>query len=330
MIITMTPLRISFLGGGTDYPEYFSTHGGATLATTINKYVYLTVSPLTHFFDHRIRVSYAKTELCREVSEIQHPSVRESLKYLGIDGGVEIAVVSDLPARTGLGSSSSFTVGLLNALHAWRGQFVTRAQLAKEAVYVERERIKERVGFQDQYLAAQGGFLHLQFSGNDQVVSQPVPLSSARLEALQGRLLMFYTGLQRTAHEVLSEQLARTEQGKLTSELQTLRALVDQGLQLLLSDRDLDQFGELLHQGWLLKRQFSASTSNQLVDESYAAARKAGAIGGKLLGAGAGGFLLLYVPTAAQHAVRTALASLREVPFQFENTGSQVIFYRPH
>lgn len=328
MIITMTPLRVSFLGGGTDYPEHFSRHGGATLGTTIASYTYVTVTPLTSFFDHRIRVSYSKTELCRSLDEIQHPSVRECMRYLGIEDGIEVSIVADLPARTGLGSSSSFTVGFLHALHAFKGELVPREQLAEEAVHVERELIQERVGLQDQYTCAIGGFLNLQFRGKDHVNVNPVPITRERSRALQRRVMVFYTGLQRTAHEVLEKQIQRTSAGELNGYLMRLESLVREGLHVLCSDDDLRAFGDLLHQGWELKRQFSDAISNPLIDDAYARARAAGAIGGKLLGAGGGGFLLLYVEPELQWAVQEALPDLKEVPLAFEEYGSRLIFHR--
>lgn len=329
MIITQTPLRTSFLGGGTDYPEYFGQHGGATLGTSIDKYTYITVSPLTKFFDYRIRISYSKTELCKTVDEIQHPAVRECLRFMHIDGGVEIVVVSDLPARTGLGSSSSFTVGLLHALHAFKGEMAGREQLAAEAVCVEREMIKERVGLQDQHTCAVGGLLHLEFQDHNRVTITPVTISRDRIQALQERLMLFYTGLQRSAHEVLEQQIERTRAGLITPSLIQLGDLVPQGVDVLCNGHDLGNFGELLRQGWMLKRQLSDTISNAFIDDAYERARRAGAIGGKLLGAGSGGFLLLYVEPYNQAAVRKALADMREVPFQFENQGSRLIFYQP-
>lgn len=327
MIITQTPLRVSFFGGGTDYPEYFTQHGGATIGSSIDKYTYVTVSPLTEFFNHRIRVSYSKTELCAEVDEIQHPSVRECLRFLGIQGGVEIGVLSDLPARTGLGSSSSFTVGLLHALHMFKREMVSHEQLAAEAVHVERERIKERVGVQDQHTCAHGGLVHLQCLKQGRVTVTPVPTAPGRLGALQERLMIFYTGLQRTAHEVLEQQMQRTTAGTVTSELDQMKTLVNQGLEILTDGHSLADFGELLHQGWNLKKSLSSAITNPLVDESYAAARKAGAVGGKLLGAGGGGFLLLYVEPYNQPRVRQVLAGMKEVRFAFEDLGSRVVFY---
>jgi D-glycero-alpha-D-manno-heptose-7-phosphate kinase len=330
MIISQTPVRISFLGGGTDYPEHFTRHGGATLGTSIDRYIYITVSPLTEFFDHRIRVSYSRTELVKDVDEIQHPSVRECLRFTGISRGIEIAAVSDLPARTGMGSSSSFTVGLLHALHAFKGKLVSREQLAAEAVHVEREMIKERVGVQDQYTCACGGMLHLEFQKDSRIDITPVIISEGRKQALQERLMIFYTGLQRSAHEVLEQQISHTKTGKITPYLAQLQELVSRAIDLLSNGRDLASFGEMLHQGWLLKRQFSDTISNSFIDDAYERARRVGAIGGKLLGAGSGGFLLLYAEPYNQAAVRQALSGMREVKFQFENRGSQLIFYRPH
>jgi D-glycero-alpha-D-manno-heptose-7-phosphate kinase len=328
MIITATPLRVSFLGGGTDYPEHFSEHGGATLAVSIDQYTYITVTRLTEFFEHRLRVSYSRTELCRDVDEIQHPSVRQCLKFIGIDSGVEIGVVSDLPARTGLGSSSCFTVGLLHALHTFRGDAIDRSQLAREAVHIERDLIGERVGLQDQYICALGGLTHLRFSGASQVAAAPVILSHQRLESLQQHLMLFYTGLQRSAHEVVKEQLDRTRGGTITPQLYRLRQLAEHGVRTL-EDGDLRAFGELLHDGWMLKRALSGAISNPQIDQAYDRARRTGAIGGKLLGAGGGGFLLLYAEPIRQPAIRAALKDMREVHFRFDFEGTKMIYRQP-
>ncbi len=329
MIITQTPLRASFLGGGTDYPEYFSKYGGATLGASIDKYTYISVTPLTKFFDHRIRVSYSKTELCRTLDEIQHPSVRECLRYMEIDSGVEIVVVNDLPARTGLGSSSSFTVGLLLALHAFKGELVSQEKLAEEAVHIERDRIKERVGLQDQYTCALGGIIYLEFRDQRKVTVTPIVIPQDRLKGLQERLMVFYTGLQRNAHDTLAQQIERTETGDITPQLNQLQNLVRQGIEVLCNGHDLDAFGDLLHQAWMIKRELSETITNPFIDGAYDRARRAGAVGGKLLGAGNGGFLLLYVEPYNQPSVRKALADMREVHFHFENQGSRLIFYRP-
>ncbi len=329
MIITQTPLRISFLGGGTDYPAYYRRYGGATLVTAINKYTYVTVHPLTRFADHCVRVHYSQVESVQHIDEIRHPSARECLRLLNIQGGVEIHYVSDLPARTGLGSSSSATTGLLMALHAFKGEMASHEQIAQEAIHVEQEMIKERVGSQDQYACALGGFLHLQFHTDGNVRAELVVLSPERLQALQERLLLMYTGVQRHAHEVLDEQMARTESGENTSDLEQLKGLVAQGIEVLASSHDLANFGALLHEGWQIKRRLSSKVTTSGIDEVYERARRAGAVGGKLLGAGGGGFLLLYVEPHNRERVCRALPELREAEFALENTGSRIIFYRP-
>lgn len=329
MIITRTPVRISFLGGGTDYPVYFRQYGGATLVTTIDKYTYVTVSHLTEFFDYQVGVYYSRVELVKNLDEIEHPSVRECLRFLGIKQGIEIHIVSDLPARIGLGSSSSFTVGLLKALYAFKGQMVSAEQVAAEAVYVEQEMIKERVGCQDQYACAYGGLLHLQFERDGGVRVNPVVLNQERFRMLEQRLMLFYTGVQRTAHEILEEQLNRTLAGEINQELAGLGALVNQGLHILTCSIDLVEFGALLHEGWMLKHRCSSQISNPWIDQLYERARAAGAIGGKLLGAGGGGFLLLFVEQENQPQVRKVLSGLREAKFSFDNTGSTIIFYHP-
>jgi D-glycero-alpha-D-manno-heptose-7-phosphate kinase len=328
MIITQTPLRISFLGGGTDYPTYYQQHGGATLATSINKYTLITVQRVHQFADYGIRINYSKIESVQSIDEIQHPSARECLRFLGITEGVEIHYVGDLPARTGLGSSSSATVGLLMALHAFKGEMVSREQVAAEATYVEQELIKERVGSQDQYACALGGFLHLQFRSDGKIHVDPVILSKERLKILQDRLLLLYTSVQRTAHEVLDEQIQRTHSGENTNDLSQLHQLVVQGLQTLVNSRNLADFGALLHEGWMLKRRLSSKITTPWIDDVYERARQAGAIGGKLLGAGGGGFLLLYVEPDNRERVLHAVPELRATDFSFENLGSQVIFYR--
>ncbi|WP_447968300.1 GHMP family kinase ATP-binding protein [Nitrospira sp. M1] len=329
MIITQTPVRISFFGGGTDYPEHFTAYGGATLGASIDKYTTISVTPLTKFFDHRIRVSYSRMELCTSVEELQHPSIRECLRYVNIDGGVEMSVVNDLPARTGLGSSSSFTVGLLHALHAFKGELVSTEQLAKESVYVEREMIKERVGLQDQYTCALGGVVNLEFHDVDRVDVRPLIVQKERLAALEERLLLFYTGQQRTAHDILEHQMSRTKNGDVVSQLTHMQSLVQEGATILCNGRDLREFGELLQESWMYKRQLSDAISNSLIDDAYERACRAGAVGGKLLGAGGGGFLLLYVEPYNQKAVRQSLVGMPEVNFHFESQGSRLIFYRP-
>ena len=328
MIVTRTPLRISFLGGGTDYPDHFRQHGGQSLGTTINRYSYVTVKPLVDLFEHSIRVGYSRTELVRSVDEIEHPAVRACLRFAGIDRHVEIDYVGDLPARTGLGSSSSFTVGLLHALHAFQGARCTAEQLAAEAVHVEQELMRERVGVQDQYLCAHGGFRHVRCAA-DGVAANVVPILPARLAELQGSLLLLYTGLRRDAHTVLAEQIDNTRSGVAKRALDEMSGLVDQGVEILMAPgQSLTDFGALLHQTWCLKRTLSTQVSTAAIDRWYEQARAAGAIGGKLLGAGGGGFLLLMVPPDRQLEVRRAVPDLRHVPFRFESDGSQVLLHQ--
>lgn len=329
MIITQTPVRVSFLGGGTDYPEYFRQHGGATLVTTINRYVLVTVHQLTQFVDHSLRIHYSQVESVQKLEEIKHPSARACLEFLGIQGGVEVHYVNDLPARTGLGSSSSATVGLLMALHAFRGEMVSRERVAEEAVHVEHQMLKERVGYQDQYASALGGFQHLEFQRDGAVRANPIVLDRERLRFLEERLLLLYTGIQRHAHEILDEQLERTRSGDAAKELDGLKALVREGVDIITQGRDLAEFGGLLHEGWLLKRALSGKVTTPWIDDLYTRARAVGAVGGKLLGAGGGGFLLLYVEPENHDRVRASLPELRRVEFAFENAGSTVIFYRP-
>jgi D-glycero-alpha-D-manno-heptose-7-phosphate kinase len=329
LIITRTPVRVSFLGGGTDYPEHYSLHGGQTLGASINRYSYLTVNEHENLADYSIRVSYSRLELCQSVDEIEHPAVRESLRFLGLEGGMEIHYAGDLPARTGLGSSSSFTVGLLHALHAFKGELVCQRQLAEEAVHVERDRIGERVGVQDQYTCAHGGLLHLQFARDGKVKARPVPLVPDRLAALQDHLMLFFTKIRRDAHAILDEQLDQTRRGTIAADLGLLGGLVDQGLDILSGNGPIAAFGELLHTAWMTKRRLSSKVSTPAIDTFYERARQAGAVGGKLLGAGGGGFLLLVVLPEHQAAVESALAGLHRVRFGFDTSGSSMVFYQP-
>ncbi|MCX6349842.1 MAG: kinase [Candidatus Aureabacteria bacterium] len=328
MIISQTPVRISFLGGGTDFPEHFSRFGGAVLSTTVDKYCYLTVSYLSDFFDYRIKVSYSKTELLHQVSEIEHPAVRACLEFMGITSHVEINYFSDLPARTGLGTSSSFVVGLLNALYAYRATRVSARRLAAEAVKIEREMIKESVGFQDQYAAACGGFNYIEFKGQDEVRVEPLICSPDALQELENNLMLFYTGIQRYSDTIQKRHVEAI--GDNTAYLKTMSALAAQGRDLLGGGKEkLTEFAGLLGESWKIKKSLGTGVTSDEIDAMYEAARRAGAIGGKLLGAGGGGFLLLYVEPPAQDRVRRALSSLFEVDFSFENQGSQIVFYDP-
>lgn len=324
MIICRTPFRISFFGGGTDYPAWFTEHGGSVLATTINKYCYLTCRYLPPFFEHKFRVVYSKNETCNSVEEIQHPAARECLRFLQIHQGVEIHHDGDLPARSGMGTSSSFTVGLLHALHALKGEMIGKEQLAYEGIKVEQDILKENVGSQDQVLAAYGGFNHVLFLPNGEINVRTVTVGAERLQELNNRLMLFYTGVSRTASVVAGSYVHTMKNHR--RELRIMQDLVQEGLSVLASNKDLRQFGDLLNEAWLAKRQLSEMVSNSVVDEIYREALTAGAQGGKLLGAGGGGFMMLFVPPECQQKVRARLHKLLWVPFRFEFTGSQVIF----
>jgi D-glycero-alpha-D-manno-heptose-7-phosphate kinase len=325
MIISRTPFRISFFGGGTDYPAWYRQHGGAVLAATIDKYCYILVRYLPPFFEHRFRVVYSKIELCQTVDEITHPAVREVLRHLKINRGVEIHHDGDLPARSGMGSSSSFTVGLLHALHALEGRMLSKHQLAMESIHVEQALLKETVGSQDQVSAAYGGFNHIVFMPNGEVSVRPVTVTQDRLRELNAHLMLFYTGIQRTASKVADSYVNHFGDNK--HQLRIMTNLVDEGLSILIGNQDLNAFGDLLHEAWQTKRSLSEQVSNPQVNEIYDAARSAGAGGGKLTGAGGGGFLLLFAPPDRQNAVKEKLKGLIHVPFKFEFSGSQIIFF---
>lgn len=328
MIISRTPFRISFFGGGTDYPVWYNEHGGAVLATSINKYCYITCRYLPPFFEHKYRIVYSKTEQTQNIFEIQHPSVKETLNFMGIDHGVEIHHDADLPARTGLGSSSAFTVGLLNALYALKGKMVTKRQLALEAIQIEQDRIKENVGSQDQTIAAFGGLNKIEFGGEQQILVQPITLNSRKCLLLQDHLMLFFTGLSRTASEIAGEQIKKTPDKK--KELTRMREMVDEAIDILNGgDSDITDFGRLLHENWMIKRSLTDKISNHQIDEIYDDAINAGALGGKLLGAGGGGFILFFVEPEFQPEVKKRLKNLLYVPFKFENLGTQIIYYAP-
>ncbi len=327
MIITRTPYRISFFGGGTDYPIWYNEHGGEVLATSINKYCYLICRYLPPFFEHKYRVAYSKVEEVKTIDEIKHPSVRACLKYKNIQDGVEIHHDGDLPARSGLGSSSSFTVGLLNALNALKYNMTDKISLAREAIHIERDILKENVGVQDQITAAIGGFNRLMFLPGDRFIIEPIILPPARLEDFHNHLVLMFTGLSRHASEIAAEQIKNTPNR--AKELSTMKEMVQEAIKILASNTSLVEFGKLLHEGWLLKRSLSSHISTDLVDQIYEAALSAGAIGGKLLGAGGGGFMLFFVPPEKRDSLLMKLKDFLYVPFEFENFGSQIIFYAP-
>ena len=325
MIITRTPFRVSFFGGGTDYPVWRTENPGAVLATTVNKYCYISCRWLPPFFDHSSRIVWSQIELVNNHSEIQHPAVRETLKFLNITAGIELHHDGDLPAKAGLGSSSSFTVGLLHALYGLKGLMPSKMQLANDAIYLEQELLKEHVGSQDQVMAAFGGLNRIDFPTERTFHVSPVILEEERLALLQDHLMLFFTGLSRTASEIAAEQIQATL--KKRQELRAMYQMVEEAIRVLQGKDDLTAFGELLHEGWLLKKSLTDRISTPHIDEMYDTARRAGAIGGKLLGAGGGGFLLLFVRPEERANIKDVLEDFLCVPFRFERLGSRVIFY---
>lgn len=329
MIITRTPFRISFFGGGTDYPTWYREHGGAVLATTINKYCFISTRCLPPFFNHKHRIVYSLIENVREIEEIQHPAVRAVLQWMDVDEGLEIHHDGDLPARSGLGSSSSFTTGLILALRALRGQYIGKMDLARQAIHVEQEVIGENVGSQDQVSAAFGGFNRIEFRRDGSFDVAPAVVHPERLNALQDHLMLFFTGVSRIASEIAKDKIANL--GERADELRAMQAMVDQGLGILQDQGcPIEEFGCLLDQSWQLKRNLSNGITNPMIDGLYETARRHGALGGKILGAGGGGFLLLFVPPEKQADVRAGLAPLVHVPFRFEDSGSRVVLYQPN
>jgi D-glycero-alpha-D-manno-heptose-7-phosphate kinase len=328
MIITRTPLRISFFGGGTDYPVWYREHGGAVLATTINKCCYITCRRLPPFFEYHSRVSYSKVENVTSNDAIEHPSVRGCLQFLGIDGGIEIHHVADLPARTGLGTSSAFTVGLLLGLYGLKDQMRDKHALASDALLVEQHLLKEAVGSQDQVSAAYGGFNRINFHQNDAIEVNPVLVSPTRLTELEQYLALYFTGFSRTASEVAKEQIRMTPHRK--RELDLMLHMVDEAEAIVRSSStSLEEFGRLLHESWKVKRTLTQTISNASIDEIYEAGRSAGALGGKLLGAGGGGFMMFFIPPERREALRARLRKLLCIPFRFSNRGSHVVVYEP-
>ena len=328
MIICRTPFRISFFGGGTDYPSWYLKNGGSVLSTSINKYCYITLRNLPPFFEHKIRLAYSKIELCQHYNEIQHPAVRETLRFLNFDRGLEIHYDGDLPARSGMGSSSSFTVGLLHACYAMQGVMASKKQLAMEGIHIEQDMIKEIVGSQDQVAAACGGINHIIFKTNGEIEIRPLTLRTSRCEDLNSCLMLFYTGIMRNASAV-AESYVNDIQNK-NKLLTKMQEMVDRGIDILKGNGSIHSFGTLMHEAWMAKRKLSPKVSNRTVDDLYHRAMDNGALGGKITGAGGGGFLLLFVPRADQNRVRNALSELLHVPFRFDYTGSQIIVYEPH
>jgi D-glycero-alpha-D-manno-heptose-7-phosphate kinase len=325
VIISRTPLRMSFVGGGTDLPQFYRRHGGAVLSTAIDKYVYVNVNKK---FDNGIRIAYSKNEEVASVAEIEHKLVRAAMQHLRLEGGIEITTIADIPSRgTGLGSSSSFTVGLLHALNAFKGRYVSSAELARDSCRIEIDMCGEPIGKQDQYAAAFGGLNLIEFRGDESVLVSPVICEPATVRALEAGILVFYTGITRSASALLRQQAEQTAANPQTrNELARMAALA-YALRDELHRNNAAALGEILHEAWTLKKSISSGVTTGEIDDWYGTARRAGALGGKILGAGAGGFLLLYAPPDAHERIRAALHMLRPVKIAFEPLGSRIIFY---
>lgn len=324
MIITRTPFRISFAGGGTDLPDFYHAEPGAVVSTAINKYMYIIVNKR---FTDAIRVSYyARTEIVDSVAEVRHPLVREALKLTGITKGIEIASIADVHAGVGLGSSSSFTVGLLNALHAYQGTLKSAEELASEACHIEIDILGEPIGKQDQYIAAYGGFRFIQFNPDETVLTEEFLWSKQDKDSLARDLILFYVGNVRDASSILKEQKENTRQNEKMDSLRKMRDLALDLKKKLQKKASPAIIAEFLHEGWMLKKQLAADITNKEIDTHYEKALRAGAQGGKVLGAGGGGFLLLYCPHERQPQVREALKNLKEMEFAFEPEGSKIIY----
>lgn len=324
MIITRTPFRMSFFGGGTDLSGFFNEHGGAVISTTFDKYCYVTVRHLPAFFDYKTHLTYSKTEYVNSYEEIQHPAIREAMKHMNMHN-IRLTYESDLPARTGLGTSSSFAVGMIEAFYALNGKYADKRKLADDAIYLERELCKEAGGIQDQIAASFGGLNRIDFSKDGYTV-RPIVISRARKEKLNNNLMLFFTGFSRFSSDI-QKGTEKSMKDK-TKELLEMYSLVDKAEKVLTDEScDLDEFGRLLDYTWKLKRGISSGISTGSIDEQYEKAMKAGALGGKLLGAGGGGFLLFYVPQEKQAAVKKALENQMHVPFKFENEGTRIIHF---
>ena len=326
MIITKTPFRMSFFGGGTDMPSFFEEHGGAVISTTFDKYCYVNVRHLPPFFDYHTELCYSKTERVTDVEDIRHPAIREAMKMLDMHD-LRLVYEADLPARTGLGTSSSFAVGMLNAFYALKGKYADKKKLAKEAIYLERVLCNEAGGWQDQIAASYGGFNRIDFR-NGEFDVQPLIISPDRKQLLDDNLMLFFTGFTRFSAEI-QQSTEKTMKDK-TAQLKEMLAIVDDAERVLTdSHADLNDFGRLLDQSWRLKKQTGTKISTGSIDELYEKGLQAGALGGKLLGAGGGGFLLFYVEKDKQPALLQAMERLMHVPFQFENGGTRVVYYAP-
>lgn len=328
MIITKTPYRISFFGGGTDYPQWYMKAGGAVLSTTIDKYCYITCRVLPPFFGTKYRVVWSHIESVSSISEILHPAVREGLKYLNINGefgGLEIHHQGDLPARSGMGSSSSFVVGLFKALMALRGKIVSKHELACMAIDFEQEILRENVGSQDQVAAATGGFNLIHFLNNGDIRVEPVTILSKNISQLESHLMLLYTGTSRLSSDVAGDFIVNLE--KKTEVLKEMRKMVDIAIDVVSGNSNMSEFGFMLDKSWKLKRSISSKVSNPIIDKIYETAIENGALGGKLLGAGASGFMLFFASPEKHQKIRDSLPGYLHVPFKFESEGSTIIYY---
>lgn len=330
MIISRTPYRVSFFGGGTDYPQWYLKEGGAVLSTTIDKYCYITCRLLPPFFNVKHRIVWSHIENVSAISDILHPAVREGLQFLGVDDsvGLEIHHQGDLPARSGIGSSSSFSVGLIKAITALRGQMIGKHELALKAIELEQTILKENVGSQDQVAVAHGGLNLIKFSQSGDIQLEPVTISTSRVQDLESSLMLFYTGTSRSASQIASTVISNMPNKK--RELRQMAEMVEQALNVLKGSGSLDEFGRLLHETWMLKRELGETVSNPEIDAIYQSAIEGGALGGKLLGAGGTGFMVFYVPQEKKQPVSRALGSYLQVPFRFETEGSSIIYYNPN
>ena len=327
MIISQTPFRISFFGGGTDFPLWYRERGGSVLSTTINKYAYITCRRLPPFFEHKHRIVYSLIETVKDTASIVHPAVRNIFQYLNIEDGLEIHYDGDLPARSGLGSSSSFSVGLLNSLFAMRGQMKSKRELADLALHIEQNVIKETVGSQDQIATAFGGFNRIDFHTDGSYAVRPMILPQAKVDQLNSRLLLFFTGFSRIAESV---EKSKFENFKAKEKLLLrIQEMVTEAVSVLQSESNLDDFGTMLHDTWRLKRELSEKVSNSAIDQIYQAGLDHGALGGKILGAGGGGFILFYAHPEKHAAISRAFSNLIKVDFNFEYGGSQIVMYNP-
>ncbi len=324
MIITRTPFRISFVGGGSDLKSFYSKHRGAVLSTSINKYMY--ISSHKFFYEDQIQVKYSKTETVSNINDLKHPILREALRKAGINGGIEISSIADIPSGTGMGTSSSFTVGLLHNLYAIKREYVSREQLADEACGIEIDVLKEPIGKQDQYIAAYGGLNVIYFNQDDTVKVEPLCVDNDVYDELQNNLVMFFVGNPRKASDILEEQKSNIQHEDKFNTLKTMTALVED-MKDCLYKKNLNDFGKILHENWMLKQKLASKISNDFIKDIYNTALKNGSTGGKLLGAGGGGFMVFYCPAGSQKKLKNALNKLRVLDFKFEREGSKLIHF---